>query len=291
VVHVGEALTVNAPVAGRGRQIWKLCGSGNDFVFFDARTEPAGVLASPGAIQALCARATGVGADGVVFLERASETGTGVAVRMAYYNSDGSRASMCGNAALCTVRLAVELGAAEAAGMLLATDVGALRARIGADGLPEVELPPVAELQAEARAIAREGAERRIGYARAGVPHLVVRVDDAQGVALESRGRTLRHHPSLVDGANVNWVSPLPGGRWRMRTYERGVEGETLACGTGAVACAAILGAWEEGGSEVEILTSSGRAVRVRQPERAGEGPTLAGEGRIVFSGVLGDLG
>jgi diaminopimelate epimerase len=282
---------MGAPGTGRGRPFWKLCGSGNDFVFFDARSEPAGLLATPPMIRALCARGTGVGADGVVFLESPDAGAPAASVRMAYYNADGSRAAMCGNAALCTTRLAVELGAADPAGMILATDVGPVPAVLGADGLPRIELPPIGALAGDARHVVAVGTERRIGFALAGVPHLVVRVEDVDGVALDARGRVLRHDPALADGANVNWVSPLSGGRWRMRTYERGVEGETLACGTGAVACAAVLALWDEAGEEVELVTSSGRSVRVRQPAGAGRGPTLAGEGRIVFNGVLGDLG
>ncbi len=273
--------------AEEGREFFKLCGSGNDFVFFDARERPAGVLAEPAAIQALCARATGVGADGVVFLEP-STVGD---VRMAYYNSDGSRATLCGNATLCTTRLSVALGIVDPAGFVIETDAGPIRARL-VDDRPEIEMPAVRELASDAPGIAVAGGEARIGFALVGVPHLVVRVPDVADVDLDARGRTLRFDPTLAAGANVNFVSPAPSGAgWRMRTYERGVEGETLACGTGAVACAAVLAAWQDAERSAEIVTSSGRTLEVRQPATPGAGPTLAGEGRIVFRARLGDLG
>jgi diaminopimelate epimerase len=270
---------------GAGRAFFKLCGSGNDFVFFDARREPAGEWAAADSIARLCTRGTGVGADGVVFLEPSPSA----AVRMAYYNSDGSRASLCGNATLCTTRLAVVLGAADRAGFLIETDAGLIRARLAGDD-PEIELQPVRTLATDAEGIRPVADEQRIGFALAGVPHLVVLVRDADAVALVERGRTLRHDSTLESGANVNFVSPTAEG-WRMRTYERGVEGETLACGTGAVACAAVLSAWGESGVETMLWTSSGRPLRVRAPESADRGPRLVGEGRIVFQGTLGDLG
>ena len=269
---------------GAGRAFYKLCGSGNDFVFFDARQEPAGELGRPGAIARLCARATGVGADGVVFVERSDVA----AVRMAYYNSYGSRASLCGNATLCTSRLAVVLGAADPTGFVIETDAGLVHAQLTGED-PEIELQPVRQVAAAAGIDTADG-ERRIGFALAGVPHLVVEVPDAEAVDLVARGRSLRHHGTLEFGANVNFVSPTPAG-WRMRTYERGVEGETLACGTGAVACAAVLAAWGASGAETVLQTSSGRPLRVRAPESEDRGPRLAGEGRIVFQGTLGDLG
>src|SRR5829696_2465194 len=102
-----------------------MCGSGNDFVFYDARDEPPGPLESVELIERMCARATGIGADGVVFLERSDVATIGIR----YFNSDGSRASLCGNATLCTTRLAVELGAADPSGFTIATDAGVLNAR------------------------------------------------------------------------------------------------------------------------------------------------------------------
>jgi diaminopimelate epimerase len=271
-----------------GREFYKMCGSGNDFVFFDALGVPAGELGGEAAIRALCARATGVGADGVVFLEPATpdEVAVGAAFRMRYHNSDGSRASMCGNAALCTTRLAVELGRVDPAGFTFLSDAGLIRARIRG-GRPQIDLGPVTGLRAEA-ALGRERGERRIGYARAGVPHLVVEVEDVAGVELDRRGRSLRFDPALAagGGANVNFVAPADGG-WRMRTYERGVEGETLACGTGAVACAAVLASWGAAERDVTIVTSSGRPLVVSLPVDGAAGPSLAGEGRIVFRGEL----
>lgn len=268
-----------------GREFWKLTGSGNDFVFFDARSGGSEALEEPEVIQAICNRRNGIGADGIVVL-KAGEGGAAVTIR--YYNSDGSLASLCGNATLCATRLAAELAAASPSGFGISTDAGLIRARISGDD-PEIELQPVTAVQA-AFDSPLEGGERRIGFAEAGVPHLVVLVDDIEGVELDRRGRWLRNHPALPAGANVNFVAG-DRGRWWMRTYERGVEGETLACGTGAVATAVLLTAWglEEG--PVRITTRSGRDVRVRL-ERSGEGvrPSLSGEGRIVFTGALGAL-
>jgi len=268
----------------RGRRFFKMCGSGNDFVFFDARTVPAAGLDAAEAIQSLCARGTGVGADGAVFLELSDAANVGIR----YFNSDGSRASLCGNATLCTARLAVELGAADPAGFTIATDAGVMGARIR-DGGPEIDFAPVRYLTAAAPVRAQSG-EQRIGFALAGVPHLVVQVDDVEDVVLDARGRELRFDRALEHGANVNFISPAGDGAWYMRTYERGVEGETLACGTGAVACAAVLDAWGTTAGPTTIVTRSGRPLVIRPPSDGRTGPSLAGEGRIVFEGTLREL-
>lgn len=262
-----------------------MTGSGNDFVFFDARTDPSDLLERPEVIQAICHRSNGIGADGIVLL-KAGVSGTAVSMR--YYNSDGSLASLCGNATLCTTRLATELGAAPGDGFAIATDAGVVNARVR-NGDPEIDLQPIQGLE-PAFKTGLETTERQIGFAEAGVPHLVVLVEDADSVPLDARGSKLRRHPSLEAGANVNFVSGQQG-HWRMRTFERGVEGETLACGTGAVASAALLRVWGLDGDEIRLETSSGRDLVVRLKEDAGNlVPSLAGEGRIVFSGVIGDL-
>lgn len=270
-----------------GIRFFKMSGSGNDFVVIDGRSVEWSAFTEPEVVRALCARRVGIGADGVVILT----TEPSAAFRMIYLNADGTRAEMCGNAALCSTRLAVELGMASGGGFAFATDSGTVRARMR-DGLPEIDLVPVGELRADA-GISLEAGEERMGFTRVGVPHLVVRCPDVESVDVAGRGARLRRDPSLTDGANVDFVAPADPerGQWAMRTFERGVETETLACGTGAVASALMLAAWGESGEETRILTRSGREVRVRHERRAGLWhPSLSGEGRIVYGGEIREL-
>lgn len=269
-----------------GRTFYKMSGSGNDFVMVDAINNPSQDLTVAERVQAICARGTGVGADGLVLLERSWAAD----FKMVYLNSDGSRADLCGNAALCSVRLAVELGIMPVGECHLETDAGVLSGRLLPTG-PEVDLKPVSDVKPKLP-FRLSDRERWIGFALAGVPHLVVLVDDVERVDVVGRGRPLRYDPSLAQGANVNFVSPDGTGGWRIRTYERGVEGETLACGTGAVATAIVLHENGDAGPETGLLTRSGRTLRVRLEQRTLSGwhPTLAGEARIVFQGVLGEV-
>jgi diaminopimelate epimerase len=269
-----------------GRAFYKMSGSGNDFVMIDARAEPRGRLDQPQVIQSICARRTGVGADGIVFLE----TSDCADVRLTYLNADGSRADFCGNATLCTTRLATELGvAASASDLTIETDSGIVTARIRG-GMPEIDLPPVTNVLVDAPGVDRSVREQRIGFALVGVPHLVILCDDVATVDVVGRGRPLRSDPSLAQGANVNFVSAGKGG-WRYRTYERGVEAETLACGSGAVATAILLASWGLAMPAVQLQTRSGRPVSVDFNE-TGEGwmPRLSGEGRVVYIGSLSEI-
>ncbi|HYS19468.1 MAG TPA: diaminopimelate epimerase [Gemmatimonadales bacterium] len=267
-----------------------MTGSGNDFVMVDGRVStPEDWVAAD--IRAACARGTGVGADGVVFVLAGSAPG---AVRMVYFNSDGSHAAMCGNAALCCTHLAAHLGVAPADGMRLETDAGVYESRCASDaGRAELHLAavesPVAVPDIE---LEPGGGEQRLALGVVGVPHLVVVVDDVERVPLTTRGRTLRFHAALAPhGANINFVSQARGSaEWRMRTYERGVEGETLACGTGAVAAACALTQWGLAQLPTVFLTSSGRRLDVRAVRTADErydDVWLGGEARMVFRGVL----
>ena len=268
-----------------GRAFFKLTGSGNDFVFVDARREPPGRLELADVVGAVCARGTGVGADGIVFFEPGSNSSERFSIR--YLNRDGSLAMLCGNASLCSVRLAAELGIVEQGeDFAFGTSAGVARGRLTSDG-PEIDLQPVAELQADAPFSLGEG-ERRIGFAMVGVPHVVILCDDIESIDVVGRGRPIRHDPGLEAGANVNFVG-RDGGGWAMRTYERGVEAETLACGTGSVATAALLARWGESGPATEIRTRSGLPLKIRFRETAPGvvTPSLAGEGRIVFRGEL----
>jgi len=268
-----------------GREFYKMSGSGNDFVFVDARSEPPGPLETPEVVRAICSHGTGIGADGVVFLQRSDAA----EIKLVYLNADGSRADLCGNATLCTARLARELGIARAAEFRIETDSGVLPARFVGDR-PEIDLGPVTECRPDA-GLPLERGERRMGFAVAGVPHLCIVVDNVDMVDVVGRGGPLRRHPSLAHGANVNFVQDLGGGVFRYRTYERGVEAETLACGTGAVATTVLLTQWGFAAGQATLLTRSGRELRVRLtgPEGA-QTPSLSGEARIVFSGRFGEL-
>ena len=133
--------------------------------------------------------------------------------------------------------------------------------------------------------------ERRIGFATVGVPHLIVEVLDLEAADVTGRGRELRHHRLLADGANVNFVSKGHDGTFAYRTFERGVEAETLACGTGAVAAAIMLSDWGESGRETTLMTRSGLPLIASFKRDKGTWlPSLRGEGRIVFEGRLRDL-
>ena len=271
-------------MSSNDRAFWKMTGSGNDFVFFDARNEAPGTLETASAIGAICDRRRGVGADGVVFLE--NEAGRAFGIR--YFNRDGSLAELCGNASLCSVTLASRLGIVSGADDFeFGTSSGPLRGRFRGN-LPEIDTARVADEIAEFDTSHAKG-ETRIGFARVGVPHLVVLCEDLERVDVMSRGRELRRLPSLPEGANVNFVAPANGGAWAMRTYERGVEEETLACGTGAVSTAALLRRWGVAQSPVSILTRSGERLSVTFRDDLSP-PSLQGEGRLVYRGTLADI-
>ncbi len=267
---------------------FKMTGSGNDFVFLDGRAQSVGDW-PPDRIVAICHRRTGVGADGFAVLAPDSD---GAAVRMHFFNSDGGRAEMCGNAALCSTRLAVRLGMAMPERMTLATDAGQLETRcVGPGDMAEIRLMdgaravPVPE-------IPLEPGEAWIAHATVGVPHLVTLVDDVDAVDLERRGRALRRHPAAgPNGANANFVSrpAAAGGPWRIRTFERGVEGETLACGTGTVAAGLALAARERLDLPIPFVSRGGAPLSVAAAlDASGTARDiwLCGQGRLVFTGT-----
>lgn len=268
-----------------GRPFYKLSGSGNDFVFVDARSEPPGRLENPAVVGEVCARGTGVGADGIVFVEPPTSEDERFSIR--YLNRDGSLALLCGNASLCSVRLAAELGiVAEGEDFVFGTGAGLAHGRLAAHG-PEIDLQPPEDVRPDLPLPLARG-ESRMGFAMVGVPHVVILCENLEAIDVEGRGRPIRYDPSLVFGANVNFVAKDRDG-WAMRTYERGVEAETLACGTGSVATAALLAQWSESGTATELRTRSGLPLRVTFRESASGvvTPSLAGEGRIVFRGEL----
>jgi len=270
-----------------GLRFYKMTGSGNDFVFVDGRERPEDGWTDV-AIRTLCDRRGGVGGDGLVVLTPAGED----TARMAYFNADGSRAGMCGNAALCSTRLAAHLGIAPATGMRLLTDTGVLSTRCVGPGwaaellLPDFSLP-------EETGIPLERGERWMVLGQVGVPHVIVLVDAIETVDVVRRGTALRRHSAFAPGGtNVNFVGPVSGPgdyAWRLRTYERGVEAETLACGTGTVGAAFALAARNLASLPIRIASWGGNVFSVAGRIESGRAvtPWLCGEGRLVFEGAL----
>jgi diaminopimelate epimerase len=272
----------------RGLVFYKMTGSGNDFVLLDGRHTAVSEWPAE-RISTVCDRRMGIGADGLVIL---TPDATG-RIQFDFYNSDGSRGAMCGNAALCSTRLAATLEMASPEGMILCTDAGLVRTRCTGPGhMAEINLPPF-DLPAPVEIEARAG-ESAFLLATVGVPHLVVLTDDVKAVDVFARGRELRFHPALgAPGANVNFVSPPANGNgdepWMIRTYERGVEGETLACGTGTVAAAFTLAVLGRRRLPAEWQTSKGIRLGVSGSVQGGSAQDawLLGEGRLVYTGIL----
>ena len=270
-----------------GTVFYKMTGSGNDFVMLDGRHVVPGTW-TPERIAWVCDRRMGAGADGLVIL---SPEGEG-RVRMQYFNRDGSSGAMCGNGALCSTRLASFLELAPGEGMTLVTEAGLVHSRCTGPGhMAEIRLP-VFDVPSPVGIEARPG-ESAFFMSTVGVPHLIVLTQDAMVVDVEQRGRELRFHPAVGPaGANINFVSAPTRGNgdpWLIRTYERGVEAETLACGTGTVAAGFAM--------EVAGLRSlpgewqTSRGIRLGVSGSIEEGRShdawLLGEGRLVYTGVL----
>lgn len=275
------------------RPFVKMSGGGNDFVVFDNRDgwfpkDRAGEL-----VARICRRGLGVGADAVLLLEEDAD----VDVRMGYYNADGGEAPMCGNGALCIARYARMEGAVEGETLRLATGSGTFHARVADPARPEVTLWLVPPRDLALRHVDLERPPyRRIGFVDTSTPHVVALVDDAERHDAVGEGRRLRREPRWdPPGTNVNFVTVLDRGTVRMRTYERGVEDETLSCGTGATATAILTTLWGLTEPPVTVRTTGGIPLvvdftRPDDPEALPADPRLTGEARMTFRGTLEEV-
>ena len=258
-------------------RFFKLSGGGNDFI---ALAEPA--EDPPAAsITAWCRRGISEGADGVFLLER--EPG---AVRMRHFNADGTAAELCVNGTRCAARLAFELGWATDE-VRITTDAGSLVASRAAAGAVSLEMMAPSGT-ARPLELTLDDATWHGWYLIVGVPHLVLFWDRPMAEApVSTVGRSLRWHADLApDGANVDFVSVSSAHDLELRTFERGVEAETLACGSGALAAAAVVLAQERAELPLTVLTKGGFRLVIEPAEQNGFW-RITGDARLVASGEL----
>ncbi len=262
----------------------KMHGAANDFVVMDAR---GGVRVGdlPGLVRRLCDRRRGVGADGVLLLQDDATHD----FRMGYWNADGGRAEFCGNGARCIARFALDRGLGHGGAVTFSTDAGVKQARALAD--ERIALVFGAVGRGEDVTVEAAGHVFAGRFVVAGVPHLVVPVGAAglprlAGVPMAEWAPALRHHPRFgTAGANVDFVERSGPSRVGMRTWERGVEGETLACGSGSIATALWAVATGDA-SPVTVLTAGGDELVIDlAPDAQGLHATLTGPAEVVFEG------
>ncbi|MGH8092643.1 MAG: diaminopimelate epimerase [Chthoniobacterales bacterium] len=260
----------------------KMNGAGNDFVLLDNR---AGDLAlTREQISRLCDRHRGVGADGVLLLERPTN---GADFRMRYYNADGGEAEMCGNGARCFARFA-DRTAGPLEKVSFETPAGVIGAVLIGD-LVRLQMSQPNDLRLGLE-VPVNGKELMAHYVDSGVPHIVVPVARIEEVDVRSLGAILRHHPMFAPrGANANFSEQRGPRRVAIRTYERGVEDETLACGTGVVASAIIFAATENVSGPIDVLVRGGDTLQVdfAREGHAFSKVTLTGPADFVFDGSI----
>ncbi len=227
---------------------YKYEGTGNDFVMIDNRQNifPKNNLQL---IEKLCDRRFGIGADGLILLENDSAND----FKMVYYNSDGNESSMCGNGGRCLMAFAKSLNVIENEATFIATD-GLHEATILENGLVNLQMKDVSEVKIETDYV----------FLNTGSPHHVMLVDDLENQDVKTIGAQIRYSDLYGKaGSNVNFVKQISENHFALRTYERGVEDETLSCGTGATAVAIAMNAIGKTNSHTIKLDVEGGQLEV----------------------------
>ncbi len=263
----------------------KMSGAGNDFIIIDHRQQRIPEGEQSAFAQKICRRKFSVGADGLILIENSAKAD----FQWQFYNADGSVAEMCGNGARCAARFAYRLGIAGKS-MCFQTIAGMIEAEVKDDG-DAVSLrmtDPTGRLPG--RHIEIEGRHLEVFTIDTGVPHAVIFIDE-EDIPVKQWGKAIRFHPMFEPaGTNVNFVRLLADGSLHVRTYERGVEDETMACGTGAVASAIIAGLYRKVVVPVQILTSGGERLtvvfRIGGDDSIGD-VHLQGSARLIYEGQL----
>ncbi|MGA1845598.1 diaminopimelate epimerase [Deferribacter abyssi] len=258
---------------------YKMTGSGNDFIIIDNRDGKMNDINLNEFIPKVCARCVSVGADGFILIENSDN----VDFKWQFFNSDGSVAEMCGNGSRCAARFAYLNGIAGRK-MAFETIAGIIEAEIMDGFNVKVQLTDPFDEKIDYN-LNLNGEELTVSSINTGVPHAVVDVDDIENFDVVKYGRGIRFHEFYQPaGTNVNFYKKIGENKLKVRTYERGVENETMACGTGSVATSIV--AVKKGivKSPVEIETSSGLLLKVYLENGK---VYLEGEARVVYTGVL----
>ncbi len=262
---------------------WKMSGSGNDFIMIDHRIPLLDPKELKQFVAQACRRGLSVGADGVILIEPSTKAD----YRWHYYNADGGEVEMCGNGSRCVARFAA-LNQIAPAKHTIETLAGIVQAEVIGDRV-RVGLPDPTDLRLDLK-IEINGKTHTGHFVNTGVPHVVYLVDDVDGVDVIGLGRATRHHPLFAPrGTNANFISVTDRQNLKIRTYERGVEDETLACGTGAIAAAIVTTVLEKTAPPVSLITRGGICLGV---DFTREGQTfknisLEGDARVIYKGEL----
>ena len=261
----------------------KMSGAGNDFVVLDNRQgQVKGDLQAFAA--AVCDRRFGVGGDGLLLVEASTRKD----FRMRYYNADGSEADMCGNGARCIARYASLIGAASKV-MEFENLAGDFKATLLDEGGVEVQMTPPHSMRLGMK-VEVDGKAVQGHFVNTGVPHFVAPVEDVDKVDVVGLGRKLRHHSAFAPkGSNINFAQITGPASLAVRTYERGVEGETLACGTGVVAAAVLMARTGRVSAPVAVKVRGGDTLTIHFNLQGDEasGVLMSGPAEVTFEGVL----
>jgi diaminopimelate epimerase len=255
-------------------EFYKYQGTGNDFVMIDNRSNTF-PKENTELVAHLCNRRFGIGADGLILLETDTETD----FRMVYYNSDGNLSSMCGNGGRCLVAFAKKLNLIQKETTFVATD-GLHYATVADDGIVSLQMIDVAAIKNTSE----------YSYLNTGSPHHVQLVDNLEQYNVKENGAAIRYGNLYgKEGSNINFVKKINENTFSLRTYERGVEDETLACGTGATAVAIAMNAIGQTDLNVINLNVEGGKLTVSFEKGNGKYTNvfLKGPAEFVFKGTI----
>lgn len=238
-------------------EFWKMSGSGNDFILIDNRDGKVADKDMSSLAERACRRRESVGADGMIFVIHSDKHD----FAWRFYNADGGEAEMCGNGGRCVARFAYLKGIAGHA-MTFDTLAGPISAELS-DRVVKVLMPVPSGLRRDLQLPFQSGWVTADSI-NTGVPHVVIQVDNIEDHPVVEQGRFVRYHSMFSpEGTNANFIKVSGPDRINIRTYERGVEDETLACGTGAMASAIIANIRGSMSSPVRVATRGGEELKI----------------------------